>query len=504
MFLSIPSQIANHALHCPDAPCLTQLSSTRAPSTLTYAQLHHAATRLAATLQPDTTVAALAGNCNELIVLYLACARSHTTLVPVNASFPPGEICEVLTLVAPSRLYAQPDRMHVAQAACASCGLQQCAVLELRMPETGAATGAATPADPAREEGAGDLDFAWAVLFTSGTTSGRKRGVRRSQRGTICGAFLHQGVLGLRPEQVFLCTWPAHGVSTFFFSFACLYLGARVVLAPSDASAEFIARAYASQHVTLSTGPPAMFESIARLQPGPGAFPALQRILVSGTTFSARSKLLLSTRFAPAKVLQAYGSTECGIITCDSCGPAEAGDSVGWPLPGSPRVVLSPTHEVLVDAAQSPMFMLGYLDASEENDRATDGRGFFHTGDQGLWGHDGRLFLAGRTDDRICLSSGHDFFPQEVEVHLNAAGCGECFVFLAKTGQVEAVVAAPPAHGNGDPRGALVAKLEGVLREHVAEYKRPKRFIVVAGLDALETTSTGKVKRRCLRDVVGM
>jgi long-chain acyl-CoA synthetase len=142
------------------------------------------------------------------------------------------------------------------------------------------------------------------------------------------------------------------------------------------------------------------------------------------------------------------------------------------------------------------MVMRGYLDNAEATARTLAG-GWLHTGDLGRLDAQGYLTLVDRSKDLI-ISGGSNIYPREVEeVLLRHPRVREAAVVGLKDADwgeiaVAAIVAA------GEPPDE--ATLDAFCLEHIARFKRPKRYVFV---DELPKNATGKVLKRELRERLG-
>jgi len=108
---------------------------------------------------------------------------------------------------------------------------------------------------------------------------------------------------------------------------------------------------------------------------------------------------------------QFYGSTEtCAYICLQPDGQIKF-DSVGLPAPGV-EVKLADNGEVLV---RSPTLMDCYYKRPDATSEAIDAEGYFHTGDAGLFDHEGHLKIIDRAADVGKMNGGAIFAPNYVE-----------------------------------------------------------------------------------------
>ena len=138
--------------------------------------------------------------------------------------------------------------------------------------------------------------------------------------------------------------------------------------------------------------------------------------------------------------------------------------------------------------------MAGYYDDTAATARAIRD-GWFHTGDIGRLDDDGFLTIFDRRDDLI-VSGGENVYPAEVEAALLAhpAISGAAVVGLSDAQWGQVVAAGIVAEGE-----VSLADIQGALKGRLASYKMPR---VIARLDSLPTTSSGKTQRHLVREIL--
>jgi len=149
------------------------------------------------------------------------------------------------------------------------------------------------------------------------------------------------------------------------------------------------------------------------------------------------------------------------------------------------------TGEVLV---RGETVMKGYW-RDEAASQAALRNGWLHTGDIGALDEDGFLTLKDRSKDLI-ISGGSNIYPREVEEVLlrHEAVLEVSVVGAAHPEWGEEVVAFVVAKPGADVQAG---ELDAVCLEHIARFKRPKRYLFV---DALPKNNYGKVLKTALRD----
>ena len=182
-------------------------------------------------------------------------------------------------------------------------------------------------------------------------------------------------------------------------------------------------------------------------------------------------------------------------------------DAIRWGTHGRPmqgvtiRIVDAETGaekavgEVGEITVQSPGNFKGYWNKPESTAKTLKD-GWVWTGDQGRMDADGYLTFIGRTKEMIKVS-GYSVFPEEVET-----------ILIKHPAVAQAAVLGEPDAEKGEVVKAFVVRKPGAevsaeelmawSRENMATYKAPR---VVAFIDALPATGSGKVLRRLLKDV---
>ena len=155
------------------------------------------------------------------------------------------------------------------------------------------------------------------------------------------------------------------------------------------------------------------------------------------------------------RIVQGYGSTETGFVTCNTEREHPLG-VVGRALPPV-RLLLAPSDsEILVSG---PTVTPGYWQDPEATAAAFDEEGWYRTGDIGRVDNEGRLVLTGRKKNIIVLPNGLNVFPEDIESVLADHGLGQAVVLETTPGRIEAVVMPPgtmpmlgPDRGGQSPR----------------------------------------------------
>ena len=192
-----------------------------------------------------------------------------------------------------------------------------------------------------------------------------------------------------------------------------------------------------------------------------------------------------------------YGLTESAsaiTVLAPTVDRAMLARSVGTPLPGVEMRIVDPaTREPCARGehgeieARSALNMLGYWRDEHATRAAFTADGFIKTGDLGRLGDDGHLELRGRLRDMF-KSGGYNVYPREIEAVLEALPGVRMAAVVGVPDPVwqESGVAFVEATDLSE------ADLAACSRAALANYKVPKRFILV---DQLPMLANGKVDR---------
>ena len=351
---------------------------------------------------------------------------------------------------------------------------------------------------------AADDDATCLMLYTSGTT-GRPKGVPRSQRAELAAGVSQVAHHQYRMGESSLCVMPMFHTMGVRKMLAAALVNGKLVCMP-DYSPGGVLRLLVAERVTSLFLVPTMFHDIvhdpefARHDLG-----ALSRLGYAGMAMTPVLVEQCLDAFRPDVFINHYGSSEIYTFTiCDhqrekpSCAgraglnqvirvvdPARR-DAIEADLPaGEPGEIVASTA--------SPEAFTGYWKRPDADAKAIQGR-WYRTGDLGQFDEDGELYVVGRVDDMI-ISGGENIYPEEVEGAL--ARC---------PGVASAAVVGMPDERLGtrvvafvEPASAEVS-VEAIdaacLKSGLARFKRPREYVFVK---QIPRSASGKLLRRKLR-----
>ena len=472
-----------------------------------YAQLAERAARLAGHLrlglglQPGDRVALFMANEPAYLEALYAVLWAGLAVVPINAKLHPREVVFILGDAAVSVLFVSDDLVGPLR----SLGDELPPLRELLVPGQPGYTAALSAAPVPLEPRAPD-DMAW-LFYTSGTT-GRPKGVMQTQRNlqamSVC-YFID--VDGVQADDAIVYAAPmSHGAGIYNFPF--LARAARHVVPASGGfdPAELVALAQSVGRLCLFAAPTMVKRLVEYIEASGAPCDGFKTIVYGGGPMYVadirRALAVMGPRF-----VQIYGQGESPMtITAlsrehlaDAAHPrhAERIASVGVAhslvevrVTGTDGAPLAggETGEVLV---RGDTVMAGYW-RNPEASANTLRDGWLWTGDLGAIDADGFLTLKDRSKD-VVISGGSNIYPREVEEAL-----------LRHPGVREVSVVGQPDAEWGEIVVAFVvgerldaAALDATCLDHIARFKRPKRYHFV---DSLPKNNYGKVLKTVLRE----
>jgi long-chain acyl-CoA synthetase len=418
-------------------------------------------------------VALLCGNSDDWVAVRDCATVAGDVLVPINPRLAPPEIAYILDRAAPDAVYAEPPLAHLLPA--------------------GTAWTPAGDARPPRAPRPGEIGAT--LLFTSGTT-GRPKGCLRTAEQEAARAAELCATYAMTAADVHLIACPlAHSAPGILLR-AARSAGADTVILPSFRAEPFLA-AVEQHRATLFFLVPTQYARLLALPDATRARYDLSSVrcaIVAGAPIDVATKQRLIDWLGAGVLWEFYGSTETGTVAV--LRPDEhlaRPGSVGRPPAGV---------DVRIDSGEiyvrSPAVMSGYIDADAGADIGVDidsREGYVSVGDLGRFDDDGYLYLIDRKHDTI-ISGGVNVYPAEVERALGEhPGVDGAVVFGLDDPDWGQIVVAMVVGAATD------AELRAHLRERIAAFKIPKRFVRIDAAD-LPIGSSGKPLRRRARDMI--
>jgi acyl-CoA synthetase (AMP-forming)/AMP-acid ligase II len=510
---TIPESLYRAAENFPDEEAIVD-SDVR----LTFAELSEEASSiaqalLAAGISPGDRIAIWAANSARWITTSFAIYLVGAVLVPVNTRFKGEEAAHVLRRSGSRLLFGSTDvlghdlfdllegiDLPALEQMIVMAGPDRAGAITwdafVRRPSSGVTSGKQLP-----KVSPEDLSD---IIFTSGTT-GSPKGAMLTHGASVRTYLAWTDAVGLRRGDRYLCVYPFfHTAGLKSVILACVLRGA-TILPQAIFDAGTVMERVVNERITVLPGPPTVFQSILE-HPDRHAFDlSTLRLSVTGAaTVPVEVIRRMREDLRIGTVVTGYGLTETtGTVSmCRYDDPPDViANTVGTPLDGVEVKVLDDTDRTVPIGEPGEILvrgfnvMLGYFDDKEATADAIDGDGWLRTGDIGYVGTDGNLRITDRKKDMFIVG-GFNAFPAEIEgILLTHPGVAQVAVVgipddrLGEVGQAYVVPRAGPEFDQ--------ASLISWCREHMANYKVPRRVIVV---EELPQTASGKVQRFRLRD----
>ncbi len=421
----------------------------------------------------------------QMLVCFLACARSGRAYCPVDKSMPPQRIRDIAAQTgAPLLIAVEP--------------LSYEEPVSVTADELEAAAEAYPQPDPKQAVSGDDIFY---MIFTSGST-GRPKGVQITDSNLDSFVSWSCSIFG-RPG-VFMNQAPYSFDLSVFDTYSSLTMGGTVVsldkgiLQDMEQTFSFLRENGVEFFVSTPSFANLLLADKAFAAEG---FPALDRFVFCGEKLTKETASRLRERFPEAKVINTYGPTEATVAVS---GVEITDDMLASEKP-LPVGAAKPDTEIYTDGEEliisGPSVSPGYYKDREKTDKVfyagTDGMRCYRTGDSGYY-EDGMLYCTGRLDSQIKMS-GYRIELEDIENNLlGLDGIGEAAVIPRYDGEIIkslAAFVAPDESGTALDGRALRKK----LKEKLPAYMVPKKIIVT---ERLPVNDNGKINRKKLEELL--
>jgi malonyl-CoA/methylmalonyl-CoA synthetase len=452
------------------------------------ATLGHAVARAATLLRrrgigPGDRVAWLGPTSITTIVGILAVQRLGAIAVPLNPRHTPGELAHVIEDSDSALVVVDPA---LAERIGDAAGSRASATADAIV---------GPDAEPAESPVVDDEAIAM-LVYTSGTT-GRSKGVAQSWRALVSNMSAIGEAWELGPRDtctVMLPLFHVHGLCIGIY--AMLLAGGTIRLHAKYDPAALVVDV-AEHGTTVMLGVPTMYVALLEhlaAHPDDGALLGRARLFTAGSAPLAASTHAAFAATTGHAILERYGMTETLISLSNPLHGERRAGTVGMPIRGVQVRIVDGELQVRGDSLMS-----GYWRNEPATAAAFDGP-WFRTGDIAVVDADGRYSIVGRTSTDIVKSGGFKISTREIEdclrAHPAVADVAVVGVADARWGER---VAAAIATTDERPLADLVTRLLAHCREHLADYKCPRQWLV---LDAIPRNAMGKVEKVALRESI--
>ena len=343
------------------------------------------------------------------------------------------------------------------------------------------------------------------IIYTSGTT-GNPKGVVLTHLNLLSDAMSISTWFKFNNETRCLCILPLfHNNGQITTLLAPLYAGGSTVIVKGKISL-YAFWDLVNEFKATWTSVMASILSILLSLPNEHKESNLSAILCGGQILTRSVQEQFESRFN-VPIFEGYGLTETTSFSCINNFPAEKRitGSIGKSLATNEMAILNEKNEEVGENIEGEICIRGYNVANgylgdlEKNRPFRDG--WFHSGDYGRKDSDENFYFHGRQDSLI-IKGGENIYPAEIEnILYSHPDIEEC-----------AVIGIPHKLLGEDVCSFIKIKKESNISENelkefyknkIADYKKPKKIIVINNLDDLPEIPKGPTKKilyRKLRD----
>jgi long-chain acyl-CoA synthetase len=337
------------------------------------------------------------------------------------------------------------------------------------------------------------------IIYTSGTT-GRPKGAMLSHGNLLHNVESCRIVLRTVAADRFGVLLPLfHSYMLTVGLLLPLLVGGSLVLVKSLHPVRNVLQEIFLRRATVLPAIPPFYRSMvnAPLEP-----PLPLRICISGAAPLPAQVLRDFEAKFHIPLIEGYGLSEASpVVTKNPLDGTRKAGSIGLPIPHVEVSVQDDTgrelgpNEVGEVCVRGGNVMLGYWQQPAETAKVMR-KGWLLTGDIGYRDEEGYYFITDRKKDML-LVNGINVYPREIEE-----------VLYQFPGVKEAAVIGKPDRRRGEQPIAYVAPNDGAVleeqalhhfvRRKLADYKVPRRFVIIP---ALPRNATGKILKTALREL---
>lgn len=502
-----------HARRTPDALAISCLDYE-----LTYRELGdrvaaYAAAFAASGIGPRDVVAVFGYSRPECLIAFGACCRIGAVYLGLNPKYTVPELAFVVGDSRPRLLLAmhssdepeQNEKLRSALAMVDSIGevvtRHIWSTFKIGLDEFLARGSAHAPPD-AVDAGSND---ACAIVYTSGST-GAPKGALLSQRGIIRSAMLTLRFwFGVDSEIRTVAQHPINHVGWLVCECMTVLIAGGSLFFRERFDGAATLRLIDEQRLNVWVAFPSMVILAMRTPEFEASDLSSLKRLAFGSLPSMEILSRLRER-TDAVFSVSYGLTEAsgGAVTAsdDDAEPAAIADTIGRPVPGVEVRIVDTDYEDVAPGAAGELLVrdscvfLGYLNRPDATAAAIDSEGWLHTGDVVAREPDGNLRLVGRLKEMF-KSGGYNVYPSEVESVISSSDAVRAVAVVAAPDPLWSEIGVAFVVLNSEVDPEVEERLRKHARAGLANYKVPKRFIVV---DELPQLPSGKFDKLRLRE----
>ena len=434
----------------------------------------------------------------ELVIGFLAVAKSQGIAVPVNFELTEENIKTILNSISPRYLIVHSQFLDLA-GRCISCNLQ---VQIISVGDCGKKCASwndilnrGNTNNPNLEIGVDDIVY---LNFTSGST-GNSKGAITTNSNIYWNTIASIETLKLKRDDVHLCMFASFAHPHEIFA-RPLYLGGTMVLV-DKIYPKSIAEAISNYRVTCMMGIAPIYENLLEvLEHNVYDFSSL-RIPESGGMYTRMELIERFRQKLGVPIIPVWGSTETtGIALASDPDVRVPHGSVGKPCTSYEVKIVDedgrelPPGETGEMIFKGPAVVQGYYDDKVGNSQLCFKSGWYYSGDLGRKDAEGNFYFVERKSGMMKVA-GLKVYPQEVErVLLDHPYIKEVAVIPVKDRLRGEVPKAMVVTKNG--KVLTEREILAFCRERLANYKLPK---IMEIRESLPKTGSGKINKKALQ-----
>jgi acyl-CoA synthetase (AMP-forming)/AMP-acid ligase II len=336
------------------------------------------------------------------------------------------------------------------------------------------------------------------IVYTSGS-SGKPKGAVLSHHGLCFGATVQAEHFDVQEPSI-ICNMPINHVACIADICCTTLVKGGTICFQKSFDPQSMLEALEKEKIKIWAGVPTMF--LLQLEQANFIsydFTKLQLILWGGAAMPESAISQLRTLGVPMMTL--YGMTETSAHTIYSDKRASLWslrDNIGRPDIRMPcRIVNELSIECPVGVQGELQFrgdylMLGYYNNPNATLAAYTDDGWFRSGDIGLWLDSGEISLVGRISD-MYKSGGYNIYPREIELLLESHPSVGASVVVSIPDPIFQEVSIAFIIGKHQ-QNIDIAEVTSFCKNHLANYKLPKKFINIAQFPMLPIGKVDKIQ----------
>ena len=430
------------------------------------------------------------------LTAYLGVVNSKSVAVPLDASLPAEELCDLLDRADVTALVLDEGRLDVAEAAREKCPKLK-HLISMQKKEHGEGW---LSMEQLLRENAGafheepDPDQLCTIMFTSGTT-GKSKGVMLTHRNLAENATCLD--MKIPPRTVILSVLPIHHAYCLSMDILkAMSLGSVICINDSLMRVAKNIKLFQPNMILMV---PLMIETFAKkleeVSMLPVAIVKMQvfgkqfHTICSGGAYLDPAYIDLFNRYG-ITILQGYGMTECSPVISTTVSWNIRRESVGQLLPNCEAKVVD--NELWVRGSS---VMQGYYKMPEET-AETLADGWLRTGDLGYVDEEGFVYLTGRKKNLIITKNGENVSPEELENRLSQERLVQEVLVRENQGVIEAEIYPDYEYAKKKHIHDIRERLQKVIDDYNQSAPIYKRIYSLKVRETeFEKTASRKIKR---------